>query len=87
MENKYYKVNINDFNINLLTISQIEETDKFNVNYNNKLMKIYSLTKFDSYGIKKVNNIYKVSCIFTDDNYKNIYISIYKRIRKILKRR
>lgn len=74
MDNKYYKVNINDFNSNLLTISQVEETDKFNVKYNDKLMKIYSLSKYDSYGIKKVNNIYKISCIFKDDDYKNIKI-------------
>lgn len=84
MDNKYYKVNINDFNSNLLTISQVEETDKFNVKYNDKLMKIYSLSKHDSYGIKKVNNIYKISCIFKDDDYKNIYIEIYKKIKKIL---
>lgn len=84
MDNKYYKVNINDFNSNLLTISQVEGTDKFNVKYNDKLMKIYSLSKHNSYGIKKVNNIYKISCIFKDDDYKNIYIEIYKKIKKIL---
>lgn len=84
MDNKYYKVNINDFNSNLLTISQVEKTDKFNVKYNDKLMKIYSLSKHDSYGIKKINNIYKISCIFKDDDYKNIYIEIYKKIKKIL---
>lgn len=83
MENKYYKVTINDFNTNLLTISQIGETDKFTVKYNDKLIKIYSPTICDSYGIKKVNNIYKISCIFKDNDYKNIFIEIYNKIKKV----
>lgn len=83
MESKYYKININDFNPDLLTITQIEETDKFNVKYSNKLIKIYSPTKCDSYGIKKINNIYKISCIFKDEKYKNIYIEIYNKIKKV----
>lgn len=83
MESKYIDINENNFNSEYIKVVQIEETNKFNVEYNNKYMKIYSYNKLNSFGIKKSYNLYKISCIFNNERYKNIYIGIYEKIKKV----
>lgn len=80
---KYSEVNINNFDNSLIAVIQIEGTNKFNVRYNDKLIRICSLNVCNTYGIKNVNNIYKISCIFGNNDFKNIFINIYERIKKI----
>lgn len=80
---KYEDINVNNFNSNLIKAHDTDLNSKFNIKYNDKLMRITSLIVCESYGLKKIGNIYKISCIFNDLKFKNMFIDIYKRIKEI----
>lgn len=84
----YIKVFINDFHEDKINMKKLSD-DKFIIQYDRKPFYIVSEDKFNTFGIKSINSINKITLIFDNKNnyhnkYKKIINDIYKKVKKYI---